>query len=98
MGRGGHSGIAFFDTSAEVDKDHSRHLRRIADAVDGFILGSHVSPSGLDEVVDRVVPLLQERGVFRTEYTGTTLRENLGLPFVENRHTLARRARQPVAV
>lgn len=50
------------------------------DASDGFILGSHVSPSGLDEVVDRVVPILQERGVFRTDYTpGATLRENLGL-------------------
>ena len=48
-------------------------------AVDGFILGSHVSPSGLDEVVDRVVPLLRERGALRTGYTGSTLRENLGL-------------------
>jgi len=49
------------------------------DACDGFILGSHVSPSGLDEVVDRVIPLLRERGAFRTEYRGTTLREHLGL-------------------
>jgi alkanesulfonate monooxygenase SsuD/methylene tetrahydromethanopterin reductase-like flavin-dependent oxidoreductase (luciferase family) len=49
------------------------------DACDGFILGSHVSPSGLDEVVDRVVPLLRDRGSFRREYTGATLREHLGL-------------------
>ncbi|RMI37056.1 NtaA/DmoA family FMN-dependent monooxygenase [Streptomyces triticirhizae] len=50
------------------------------DGSDGFILGSHLTPTGLDEFVDRVVPLLQERGALRTEYTGATLRENLGLP------------------
>ncbi|GAA3854438.1 NtaA/DmoA family FMN-dependent monooxygenase [Streptomyces sedi] len=49
------------------------------DGSDGFILGSHLTPTGLDEFVDRVVPLLQERGALRTEYTGTTLRDNLGL-------------------
>jgi alkanesulfonate monooxygenase SsuD/methylene tetrahydromethanopterin reductase-like flavin-dependent oxidoreductase (luciferase family) len=51
-----------------------------ADAADGFILVPHLTPGGLDEFVDRVVPLLQERGAFRTEYTGTTLRSHLGLP------------------
>lgn len=50
------------------------------DGSDGFILGSHLVPTGLDEFVDRVVPLLQERGALRAEYTGTTLRDNLGLP------------------
>jgi FMN-dependent oxidoreductase (nitrilotriacetate monooxygenase family) len=50
-----------------------------ADASDGFILVPHVTPGGLDEFADTVVPLLQERGVFRTEYTGSTLREHLGL-------------------
>ncbi|WP_406198880.1 LLM class flavin-dependent oxidoreductase [Kitasatospora sp. NBC_01560] len=50
------------------------------DASDGFILVPHLTPGGLDDFVDQVVPLLQERGVFRTEYTGTTLREHLGLP------------------
>ncbi|MEZ0164302.1 NtaA/DmoA family FMN-dependent monooxygenase [Kineococcus sp. LSe6-4] len=50
-----------------------------ADACDGFILVPHLTPTGLDEFVDRVVPLLQDRGVYRTEYTGTTLREHLGL-------------------
>nr|WTB08767.1 NtaA/DmoA family FMN-dependent monooxygenase [Streptomyces antimycoticus] len=52
-----------------------------ADAADGFILVPHLTPGGLDDFVDRVVPLLQERGVFRTAYTGTTLRDYLGLPF-----------------
>jgi FMN-dependent oxidoreductase (nitrilotriacetate monooxygenase family) len=51
-----------------------------ADASDGFILVPHVTPGGLDEFADTVVPILQERGVFRTEYEGTTLRDNLGLP------------------
>ncbi|MFD6455433.1 LLM class flavin-dependent oxidoreductase, partial [Nocardia sp. NPDC060220] len=51
-----------------------------SDGSDGFILGSHLVPTGLDEFVDRVVPLLQDRGALRTEYTGTTLRDNLGLP------------------
>lgn len=50
-----------------------------ADASDGFILVPHVTPGGLDPFVDQVVPLLQERGVFRSEYTGTTLRDHLGL-------------------
>ncbi|MEU2542888.1 NtaA/DmoA family FMN-dependent monooxygenase [Streptomyces iakyrus] len=50
-----------------------------ADASDGFILVPHTTPTGLDEFADKVVPLLQEQGVFRTEYEGTTLRDHLGL-------------------
>ncbi|MEU4922530.1 NtaA/DmoA family FMN-dependent monooxygenase [Streptomyces parvus] len=49
-------------------------------AADGFILAPHLTPGGLDDVVDRVVPLLQESGAFRSEYTGSTLRSHLGLP------------------
>lgn len=49
------------------------------DVADGFILVPHLTPGGLDPFVDQVVPLLQERGVYRTEYDGTTLRDNLGL-------------------
>ncbi|MGW6095885.1 NtaA/DmoA family FMN-dependent monooxygenase [Streptomyces sp. NPDC055157] len=49
------------------------------DAADGFILVPHLTPDGLDDFVDRVVPLLQERGAFRSEYTGSTLRSHLGL-------------------
>jgi FMN-dependent oxidoreductase (nitrilotriacetate monooxygenase family) len=50
------------------------------DGSDGFIIGSHLTPGGLDEFVDKVVPLLQERGSLRADYTGTTLRANLGIP------------------
>lgn len=46
-------------------------------AADGFILVPHLTPGGLDAFVDRVVPLLQERGVHRTEYSGRTLRSHL---------------------
>ena len=49
------------------------------DASDGFVLVPHITPGGLDEFADTVVPLLQERGVFRTDYDGTTLRDHLGL-------------------
>lgn len=49
------------------------------DAADGFILVPHLTPGGLDDFVDRVVPLLQEHGAFRSEYAGPTLRSHLGL-------------------
>jgi len=58
--------------------DQVQHLVE-AEASDGFILVPHLTPGGLDPFVDRVVPILQERGVHRTEYEGTTLREHLGL-------------------
>ncbi|MTD52836.1 NtaA/DmoA family FMN-dependent monooxygenase [Amycolatopsis pithecellobii] len=50
-----------------------------SDACDGFILVPHVTPGGLDPFAEKVVPLLQERGVFRTDYTGATLRDHLGI-------------------
>ncbi|MFF8833309.1 LLM class flavin-dependent oxidoreductase [Streptomyces sp. NPDC015131] len=49
-------------------------------AADGFNIMPPYLPGGLDHFVDQVVPLLQERGLFRTEYTGRTLREHYGLP------------------
>ena len=48
-------------------------------AADGFNIMPPVLPSGLETFVDQVVPILQERGLFRTEYTGRTLREHYGL-------------------
>ena len=42
-------------------------------------------PGGLDDFVDKVVPELQRRGIFRRDYEGKTLRENLGLPRPKNR-------------
>jgi alkanesulfonate monooxygenase SsuD/methylene tetrahydromethanopterin reductase-like flavin-dependent oxidoreductase (luciferase family) len=59
-------------------------------AADGFILFESL-PYQLDAFVKHVVPVLQERGLFRTEYTSSTLRGNLGLDVPENRNTAARR-------
>lgn len=68
----------FVGTPAQVAEQIDTYVQ--SDAADGFILVPHLTPAGLDEFVDRVVPQLQERGSFRTEYTGATLREHLGLP------------------
>jgi FMN-dependent oxidoreductase (nitrilotriacetate monooxygenase family) len=68
---------SFIGTPAAVAAELEEFVRH--GAADGFILVPHLTPGGLDEFVDRVVPLLQERGVFRTEYEGTTLRSHLGL-------------------
>ncbi|MFF2030878.1 NtaA/DmoA family FMN-dependent monooxygenase [Arthrobacter sp. NPDC058192] len=48
-------------------------------AVDGFNISPWLIPSGLDDIVNHLVPELQERGVYPTQYAGTTLRENLGV-------------------
>jgi FMN-dependent oxidoreductase (nitrilotriacetate monooxygenase family) len=68
---------SFIGSPATVAQTISTFVQ--ADASDGFILVPHITPGGLDEFADQVVPLLQERGVFRTEYAGSTLREHLGL-------------------
>lgn len=48
-------------------------------ACDGFLISPLLYPSGLQQFAEEVVPILQERGLFRREYEGRTLRENLGL-------------------
>ncbi|MCX4585670.1 LLM class flavin-dependent oxidoreductase [Streptomyces sp. NBC_01481] len=48
-------------------------------AADGFNIMPPYLPGGLDDFVDQVIPLLQDRGLFRTEYSGRTLRERYGL-------------------
>jgi FMN-dependent oxidoreductase (nitrilotriacetate monooxygenase family) len=59
-------------------------------AADGFILQPPVVPDQLELFVEHVVPLLQKRGIFRHEYSGSTLRDHLGLTPPVNRHTAAR--------
>jgi FMN-dependent oxidoreductase (nitrilotriacetate monooxygenase family) len=68
---------SFVGTAAQVAESLNEFVQ--TDASDGFILAPHLTPGGIDEFADTVVPLLQERGVFRTEYEGDTLREHLGL-------------------
>ena len=55
------------------------------EAADGFNILPPWLPTGLNDFVELVIPELQRRGLFRTAYQGRTLRENLGLPFPENR-------------
>src|SRR5476651_2579581 len=63
------------------------------EGADGFNIMSPWLPGGLTEFAELVVPELQRRGLFRTEYEGATLRENLGLPRPENRYAQAIRKR-----
>ena len=65
-----------------------------AGAFDGINVSVTV-PSEFAAFTDRVLPILRERGVVRSEYEATTLRGNLGLPIPENVHTVARRSPQP---
>ncbi|MET9191766.1 NtaA/DmoA family FMN-dependent monooxygenase [Streptomyces olivaceus] len=67
----------FVGTPASVARTINDFVQ--ADASDGFILVPHITPGGLDEFADTVVPILQEQGVFRADYEGTTLRDHLGL-------------------
>jgi FMN-dependent oxidoreductase (nitrilotriacetate monooxygenase family) len=60
-----------------------------AGAADGFMISGAVLPDGLTDFIEHVVPILQARGVFRTEYEADTLRGNLGLPKPPNRYTAA---------
>jgi FMN-dependent oxidoreductase (nitrilotriacetate monooxygenase family) len=55
-------------------------------AADGFMLMAPALPEGLNDFVNHVVPILQERGLFRRAYEGSTLREHFGLPVPPNRY------------
>lgn len=69
----------FVGTPSHIAAEIDRYVQERA--TDGFVVVPHTNPYGLDEFVDTVVPLLQERGVYRESYTeGATLRETLGLP------------------
>jgi alkanesulfonate monooxygenase len=61
----------------------------VNDAADGFNIMPPYLPGGLDEFVESVLPVLRQRGLFRTEYEGRTLRENLGLPRPSNQFSTA---------
>ena len=80
---GGYGGLGMVGTPAIIADQMEEWLT--TNACDGFNVMFPYLPGGLDDFVDKVVPELQRRGLFRTEYEGTTLRENLGLPRPENR-------------
>ncbi len=80
---GSYAGLAFVGTPATIADGMAAWLHE--EASDGFNVMFPYLPEGLDDFVDKVVPELQRRGLFRTDYEGTTLRENLGLPRPQNK-------------
>jgi alkanesulfonate monooxygenase len=81
---GGYAGLAFVGTPESIADRMQEWL--FAAGCDGFNVMFPYLPEGLADFVDRVVPELQRRGIFRLDYEGTTLRENLGLPRPANRN------------
>ncbi len=80
---GGYGGLAFVGTPVAIADQMEEWLTNYG--CDGFNIMFPFLPAGLDDFVDKVVPELQKRGIFRTQYEGRTLRENLGLPRPKNR-------------
>ena len=80
---GGYAGLAFVGTPKTIADAMEEWL--VTEACDGFNVMFPYVPEGLDDFVDKVVPELQRREIFRREYEGLTLRENLGLPRPKNR-------------
>ncbi len=74
---GGYSGLSFVGTAKTIADEMEEWL--VSRGSDGFNIMFPYLPAGLDDFVERVVPELQRRGIFRSEYQGKTLRENLGL-------------------
>jgi alkanesulfonate monooxygenase len=80
---GGYSGLKFLGTAKMIADQMEQWL--VEEGSDGFNVMFPYLPEGLDDFVDKVVPELQRRGIFRKEYEGPTLRDNLGLPRPDNR-------------
>ncbi len=80
---GGYGGLAFVGTAASIADSMQEWLE--TEGCDGFNIMFPWLPGGLDAFCEKVVPELQRRGIFRREYEGRTLRENLGLPRPANR-------------
>ncbi|MGO4354927.1 LLM class flavin-dependent oxidoreductase [Rhizobium sp. RAF36] len=81
---GGYSGLAFVGTPATIADEMAEWLQ--SRGSDGFNVVFPYLPQGLDDVVERLVPELQRRGLFRSEYEGATLRDHLGLPRPKSRY------------
>jgi alkanesulfonate monooxygenase SsuD/methylene tetrahydromethanopterin reductase-like flavin-dependent oxidoreductase (luciferase family) len=80
---GGYAGQTLVGTPRSIADEMEEWLH--SRGSDGFNVMFPYLPEGLDDFVDRVVPELQRRGIFRREYPGTTLRDTLGLPRPGNR-------------
>ncbi|KOS41103.1 hypothetical protein ACN38_g8049 [Penicillium nordicum] len=80
---GGYSGLTFLGSPSDIAEELETWLRE--EASDGFTFTFPFLPQGLDEVTDKLIPELQHRGLFRKDYTGSTLRAHFGLERPENR-------------
>ncbi|MDB5552549.1 MAG: monooxygenase [Rhizobium sp.] len=80
---GGRTGLSFIGTPKMIADQMEEWL--VTEGSDGFTMQFPFLPMGLDDFVNQVIPELQRRGIFRTEYEGKTLRENLDLPRPGNR-------------
>jgi len=80
---GGYSGLAMIGTAQTIADEMEEWLE--TEGSDGFTVMFPYLPGGLDDFVQKVVPELQRRDLFRREYEGTTLRDHLGLPRPKNR-------------
>ncbi len=81
--QGGYGGLAFVGTAASIADEMQIWLEQ--EGSDGFNIMFPYLPGGLDDFVNKVIPELQRRGIFRRDYEGKTLRQNLGLPRPKNR-------------
>ncbi len=84
---------AFTGTPTQIADTMQEWLE--AGAADGFMHSGAVLPDGLTDFIDFVLPILKERGIFRTEYEDDTLHGNLGLPKPVNRYTAAASQKTP---
>jgi alkanesulfonate monooxygenase len=80
---GSYGGHAFVGTASTIADEMEQWL--VEEGSDVFNVMFPYLPGGLDDFVEQVVPEVQRRGIFRTEYEGATLREKLGLARPENR-------------
>jgi FMN-dependent oxidoreductase (nitrilotriacetate monooxygenase family) len=80
---GGYAGLAFVGSPKTVADGLERWF--VERGCDGFNIMFPYLPEGLEDFVTKIVPELQRRGLFRREYEGPTLRDNLGLKRPENR-------------
>lgn len=79
---GGHSSLCIMGTPEMIADEMEEWLTNRGS--DGFTIQFPYVPEGIYDMVDKVIPVLQARGLFRKEYEGTTLRENMGLPRPDN--------------
>ncbi len=80
---GGYGGLSMVGSPTDIADEMQQWLE--TGASDGFNIMFHTVPQGVEEFVDLVIPELTRRGIFRETYTGTTLRDHLGLKRPPNR-------------